>query len=198
MERIPNNYIANSRILELFEAFMCALAVMCPEDQIQFIIDKMTTVEIDQYAIYSWDMFIDPRFKPCKRIASNLNLNAELTGSMYKKITKAYEHYNKSKLVQYFHALTRYHLKNKLKIALLSDFNYIADSFYNHKMLKNHFCKWSKLERGEKVEDESNQFNDTGEARDDISMLPKNSPTGYLLLLVWANRTCENPLLPPI
>ncbi len=109
-------YLKKNRLPEIYEALLSVLAVMCPEDPLQFIVDKLKYIEqLGEECELEWDMFIEDYMKPRKRIVTDSNLDVifnfdesmQPTPEMYEK---AYGHYNEKLKQKCYRAWVQYHL----------------------------------------------------------------------------------------
>ncbi|KAJ8301173.1 hypothetical protein KUTeg_020160 [Tegillarca granosa] len=83
-------------------ALLTGLAVMCPDDPLQFLLDKLGYLKECGTGKLNWDLFVAEHMKPVRKIITESNLDFIFnmddesfipTPQMY---AAAYEHYNKS------------------------------------------------------------------------------------------------------
>ncbi|XP_064633493.1 F-box and leucine-rich repeat protein 13-like isoform X2 [Lineus longissimus] len=223
-------YLRNNRLPDVYEALLTSVAVMCPDDPLQFIIDKLSVIRDQGYGILEWDVFIDEGMKPKSKIINESNLeyifnfdeNALPTPEMY---AKAYGHYNNKLKTMCYSSWMQYHLRKQAKQRALQAKMDRAATHYAHRKMRIHIHIWmewvrfrkgrqamafnkiqhvfhvsvgrvifeawhnvtldakktreyfevklSRLERGENMDDDDEFSRGGGEARDDISMLPR-------------------------
>ncbi|XP_064606246.1 F-box and leucine-rich repeat protein 13-like [Liolophura sinensis] len=232
-------YLLTNKLPDVYEALLTGLAVMCPDDPIDFLIQKIAYVKRRGLGCLQWDMFVSDDMKPHPKVISESSLDYIFysddkhmpTPEMYET---AYAHYNLTLLLKGYRAWMQYHLRTKWKRELVQRKLEKAARHHAHRHLRiclNQWKEWlkfrkgrqamsfqkiqyvynvvmgrlvfdawflhtldarktreyfevleqmntcwsfTKLERGENMEDEELFVQGTGEAKDSISMLPKN------------------------
>ncbi|KAL4228633.1 Dynein regulatory complex subunit 6 [Mactra antiquata] len=141
-------YLRSNKLPDVYEALITGLAIMCPDDPYQFIIDKLKYLIENGFDDLEWDLFVDESVKPTNRIVSESNLEYIFnlddesmlpTPEMYEK---AYYHYNTKQQKLCFCAWMQYYLIKKKKRNDLEMKMNKAATFHAHRKLKMHLEEW--------------------------------------------------------
>lgn len=143
-------YLLEHRLPDIFEAIVSALAVNCPSDPREFILEKLKLIITDQEVLddLRWDSFIDERYRPKNRVvkASVLDFlwsyedeNSQPTPEMYQK---AYNSYNLKLKASCFSAWMRYHKYMRRKKAILAKKQENARIWHQHRVQRIHLGYW--------------------------------------------------------
>ncbi|XP_046566026.1 dynein regulatory complex subunit 6-like, partial [Haliotis rubra] len=68
-------YLRINKLPDMYEALLTGLAVMCPEDPLQFILDRLRLIKEIGLENLQWDMFVEESEKPKMRFFSESNLD---------------------------------------------------------------------------------------------------------------------------
>ncbi|XP_053377632.1 dynein regulatory complex subunit 6-like isoform X5 [Mercenaria mercenaria] len=141
-------YLRSNKLPDVYEALITGLAVMCPDDPHQFIIDNLKYLIEYGTDELEWDLFVAEFMKPVNRIVSESNLEFIFnlddesmlpTPEMYEK---AYQHYNTKSKKLCFCAWMQYYLIKKKKRLDLEKKMTRAATFHSHRMMKMHLEEW--------------------------------------------------------
>ncbi|CAG5125421.1 unnamed protein product, partial [Candidula unifasciata] len=140
-------YISVNKLPEIYEAILCGLTVMCPEDYLSFILDKLMYLKKHGLEILHWDIFIEDYMKPKVRIVTESNLDMIFnfdewlmpTAEMY---IKACSYYNMKLERMCFCAIMQYHLMQKRKKAVFASKMNSAVHHHIKHLLHVHFGIW--------------------------------------------------------
>ncbi|XP_060578635.1 F-box and leucine-rich repeat protein 13-like isoform X2 [Ruditapes philippinarum] len=141
-------YLRSNKLPDVYEALITGLAVMCPDDPHQFIIDNLKYLLEHGTDELEWDLFVAKCMRPVNRIVSESNLEFIFnlddesmlpTPEMYEK---AYYHYNTKSKKMCFCAWMQYYLIKKKKRIDLENKMTRAATFHSHRMMKMHLEEW--------------------------------------------------------
>ncbi|CAL1538996.1 unnamed protein product [Lymnaea stagnalis] len=140
-------FLRANRLPDIYEALLSGLSIMCPEDYLTFILEKLMYIKEHGLDCLHWDMFIEESMKPPRRVVTESNLDMIFnfeewlmpTPEMY---TKAYSFYNYKLMEMCFCALLQYHLVQKRKKAALEEKMCRAVQHHALRMLKVHVKIW--------------------------------------------------------
>lgn len=150
-------YLRSNKLPDVYEALITGLAVMCPDDPHQFIIDNLKYLIEFGTDELEWDLFVAEFMKPVNKVVSESNLEfifnlddesmldskqvhiLEPTPEMYEK---AYQHYNTKSKKMCFCAWMQYYLVKKKKRLDLEQKMLRAETFHSHRMMKVHLEEW--------------------------------------------------------
>ncbi|XP_055882986.1 dynein regulatory complex subunit 6-like isoform X2 [Biomphalaria glabrata] len=140
-------YLRINRLPDIYEALLSGLSIMCPEDCLTFILEKLMYLKEKGLDCLHWDMFIDEDMKPHHRIVTESNLDMIFnfedwlmpTPEMY---TAAYSHYNNKLKEMCFCAMMQYHLHKKEKQLALQEKISQASQHHAHQILLVHLKIW--------------------------------------------------------
>ncbi|KAK2190189.1 hypothetical protein NP493_87g05013 [Ridgeia piscesae] len=156
-------YLKRNQLPEVYEALLSGLAVMCPDNPYQFILDRlllgiipnMKSDDTGEPSIEGlhWDMFIDDEMKPKKKIISESNLEyifnfdedtqvCHMHSPTPEMLEVAYSHYNTKLMLLCFNNWLRYHLIKVKKSHELIGKASEAETHYNHRMLQIYMEAW--------------------------------------------------------
>ncbi|XP_021365051.1 F-box/LRR-repeat protein 13-like isoform X4 [Mizuhopecten yessoensis] len=68
-------YLRSNKLPDIYEALLTGLAVMCPGDPHQFILDKLGILVENGLGDLNWDMFVDSEMKPVNKIITESSLD---------------------------------------------------------------------------------------------------------------------------
>ncbi|KAL3853207.1 hypothetical protein ACJMK2_016766 [Sinanodonta woodiana] len=141
-------YLRHNKLPDVYEALLTGLAVMCPEDPEQFIIDKLKGILEGGLENLSWDMFVAEDMKPPHKVVSESNLdfifhvddeNMIPTPEM---LALAYEHYNIKLKRMCFSGWLQFYLLRRRKLIKLDDKTSVAIRHHSHRLMKVHLTAW--------------------------------------------------------
>lgn len=140
-------YLRVNKLPDIYEALLTGLSIMCPEDYLTFILEKLMYIKENGLECLEWDMFIEEEMKPKSRIVTESNLDMIFnfeewlmpTPEMY---TLAYSHYNLKLKDMCFCAMLQYHLMQKRKKMLLQHRTNMAIKHHATRMLRVHVHIW--------------------------------------------------------
>ncbi|KAI0212426.1 Dynein regulatory complex subunit 6 [Lamellibrachia satsuma] len=151
------DYLKRHQLPEVYEALLSGLAVMCPSDPYQFILDRlvlgiipnMKDDDVGEPVIEGlhWDMFIDEDMKPKKKLISESNLEYifnfdEDTQPTAEMLEVAYNHFNMKLMRLCFNNWLRYHLtkveKNKEMDVKMTE----AEEYYRRRLMRANMLRW--------------------------------------------------------
>ncbi|KAK3101016.1 hypothetical protein FSP39_000289 [Pinctada imbricata] len=69
------SYLRSNKLPDVYEALLTGLAVMCPDDPLQFLLDKLRFLKETGLDNLNWDMFVEEHMKPPNKIISESNLD---------------------------------------------------------------------------------------------------------------------------
>ncbi|KAK2141506.1 hypothetical protein LSH36_1090g00105 [Paralvinella palmiformis] len=156
IDPVLKQYLKVHKLPEVYEALLSGLAIMCPEDPHQFIVDKLRYIKEKGLGRLEWDMFIEEHMRPKRRIITessldyifNFDESSQPTPEMYEK---AYSYYN-NKLKQIcYNAWMQYHLKKLRKRAEQERKVELAILHHRHRiyrLLINTWISWVKFRKG--------------------------------------------------
>ncbi|XP_061187510.1 F-box and leucine-rich repeat protein 13-like isoform X3 [Saccostrea echinata] len=67
-------YLRSNKLPDIYEALLTGLAVMCPDDPLQFILDKLRALKENGMDELNWDMFVEEHMKPPNKVITESNL----------------------------------------------------------------------------------------------------------------------------
>ncbi|KAH9503627.1 Dynein regulatory complex subunit 6 [Bulinus truncatus] len=140
-------YLRVNKLPDIYEALLSGLSIMCPEDYLTFILEKLLYIKEHGLDCLHWDMFIEEDMKPPYRIVTESNLDMIFnfedwlmpTPEMY---TTAYTHYNNKLKEMCFCAMMQYHLHKKEKQKALQTKIFVASLHHAHQILLVHLKIW--------------------------------------------------------
>ncbi|XP_041348601.1 dynein regulatory complex subunit 6-like isoform X2 [Gigantopelta aegis] len=149
-------YIKQHKLPDIYEALLSGIAVMCPADPHQFILDKLRQLKEQGLENLHWDMFVDESHKPKVRIFTESNLDILFNFDEYllptpEMYAKAYGHYNNKIQELCFNAWMQYHLLQKHKQSLIEEKMNIASEHHAQRLLRMHvhiWKEWIKYRKG--------------------------------------------------
>ncbi|XP_048742076.1 dynein regulatory complex subunit 6-like [Ostrea edulis] len=68
-------YLRSNKLPNIYEALLTGLAVMCPGDPLQFILDKLRCLKENGIDELNWDMFVEEHMRPPNKIITESNLD---------------------------------------------------------------------------------------------------------------------------
>ncbi|XP_076469222.1 F-box and leucine-rich repeat protein 13-like isoform X1 [Babylonia areolata] len=140
-------YLRVNKLPDIYEALLTGLSVMCPDDPLQFILDKLKQLKEQGLGELQWDMFIDEDMKPYQKIITESNLDFIFnyeewlipTPEMY---ATAYSHYNLKLKEMCYCSWMQYFLMRKKKQERLNAKLAVAAKHHAHRMLRVHIHIW--------------------------------------------------------
>ncbi|XP_070192734.1 F-box and leucine-rich repeat protein 13-like isoform X2 [Littorina saxatilis] len=140
-------YLRVNKLPDIYEALLTGLAVMCPDDPLQFIQDKLMQLKEQGLDELQWDMFIEECMRPYHKVVSESNLDFIFnyeewlipTPEMY---ATAYGHYNTKLKEMCYCSWMQYFLMRKRKAELLNAKMAMAAKHHGHRMLRVHIHIW--------------------------------------------------------
>lgn len=69
------HYLRSNKLPDIYEALLTGLAVMCPDDPLQFILDKLRNLKENGIDELNWDMFVEEYMKPPNKVITESNLD---------------------------------------------------------------------------------------------------------------------------
>ncbi|XP_012940737.1 dynein regulatory complex subunit 6 isoform X2 [Aplysia californica] len=144
---VLKEYLRVNRMPDIYEALLTGLSIMCPEDYLTFILEKLMFLKENGLGTLAWDMFIEEEMKPKMKIVSESNLDMIFnfeewlipTPEMY---ATAYDHYNFKLKEMCFCAMLQYHLMQKRKQEALQERINMAVKHHCNRMLRVHVQIW--------------------------------------------------------
>ncbi|CAH8831658.1 unnamed protein product [Trichobilharzia szidati] len=149
-------YARIHHLYEIFEALLCGLSVMLPENPHSWIAEKLQLLYEIGYINLNWDTFIDPDMKP-----SHPYVDHELMNSLFgteklefispeelqyqptpEMIGKAYAAHKQSILKKCFSAWKLYFIIKRARTTYMYKINYIAERSWKIRRLKIIFHAW--------------------------------------------------------
>ncbi|XP_052780096.1 dynein regulatory complex subunit 6-like isoform X2 [Mya arenaria] len=170
LDPVLKRYLRSNKLPDVYEALITGLAVMCPEDPHQFIIDNLKyLIEFGTDGL-EWDLFVEEFMKPLNKVVSESNLEfifnmddeSMLEGPIPKRILhllqptpemyeKAYLHYNTKSMKVTFCSWMQYYLRKKRKRLDMEEKMTRATTFHSHRTLKlylDEWIEWVKYRKG--------------------------------------------------
>ncbi|XP_059176773.1 F-box and leucine-rich repeat protein 13-like [Physella acuta] len=140
-------YLRVNRLPDIYEALLSGLSIMCPQDYLTFILEKLMYIKEHGLDCLHWDMFIDEAMKPPRRFITDSNLDMIFnfedwllpTPEMY---TAAYNHYNNKLKEMCFCAILQNHLLRKKKEKELQEKIKRAVKHHSNHLLNVHLQIW--------------------------------------------------------
>ncbi|XP_048257618.1 dynein regulatory complex subunit 6-like isoform X5 [Haliotis rufescens] len=149
-------YLRINKLPDIYEALLTGLAVMCPEDPLQFILDKLRLIKVVGLENLQWDMFVEEDEKPKMRLFSESNLDFLFNFDEFllpspEMYAVAYGHYNTHLKRMCYSGWMQYHLREqKKKEKIMKKLN-MAARHHSHRMLRVHlniWREWIKYRKG--------------------------------------------------
>ncbi|XP_052285316.1 dynein regulatory complex subunit 6-like isoform X3 [Dreissena polymorpha] len=155
-------YLRSNKLPDVYEALITGLAVMCPDDPHQFILDNLQVLIEKGLEGLEWDMFVAEFMKPVNRIISESNLEFIFnmdddsmlspanrpSAEMYEK---AHLHYNKKSMKVCFCSWMQYYLIKKKERLELEAKMARAVTHHTNRILKlclEEWMEWVKYRKG--------------------------------------------------
>ncbi|XP_033744599.1 dynein regulatory complex subunit 6-like isoform X5 [Pecten maximus] len=141
-------YLRSNKLPDIYEALLTGLAVMCPGDPHQFILDKLGFLVENGLGDLNWDMFVDPEMKPTNKIITEssldfiFNMDDESIIPTPEMYATAYEHYNRSLKMMCFSSWVQYSLHKKKKLQKMLLQMERAERHRAQKVMRVHLDEW--------------------------------------------------------
>ncbi|XP_025107990.1 dynein regulatory complex subunit 6-like isoform X5 [Pomacea canaliculata] len=140
-------YLRVNKLPDIYEALITGLAIMCPADPLQFILDKLQFLKENGLDILQWDIFIDESMRPLQRVITESNLDfifnyEEWLMPSPEMYAAAYGHYNLKLKEMCFCSWMQYFLVCKRKTETLNKKLSMASMHHTHRMLRVHIQAW--------------------------------------------------------
>ncbi|XP_078250456.1 F-box and leucine-rich repeat protein 13 isoform X1 [Pogona vitticeps] len=142
-------YFKKHAIPDIYEALLCGLLIMCPDDPLMFLEEKIK--EIMEKGLYSilWNMCIDPELSQRLKVISETYLHTLLGLDDDQLMTtelcdKAWDFYSTNLKTMCFDAWTKYCVMKKIEREILQKKLSLAKQFYEAKILKSAIKKWKR------------------------------------------------------
>ncbi|XP_074873116.1 F-box and leucine-rich repeat protein 13 [Carettochelys insculpta] len=140
-------YFKRHRLLDAYEALLCGIFIMCPEDPLKFLEEKIREIMEKGLDGILWDTCIDSFLRPkLKRISETylhilFGLNDEqlMTEELY---GRAWNFYSKNLKKLYFHGWMQYCLLQKNNRALVKQKLAVAADHYDTRITRVIVQKW--------------------------------------------------------
>ncbi|XP_067934698.1 F-box and leucine-rich repeat protein 13-like isoform X2 [Watersipora subatra] len=141
------NYLYRNRLPDIYEALLTGLAIHCPEDPFQYMIECLSCVEHFGYGILQWDAFVVDFLKPSHKSAIVESALAHLfnfddSQPTPEMIMQAYSHYNRGMKKLGFDAWMRYHLYKRRKRMENERKLIKAATYYAHRKMRLALHQW--------------------------------------------------------
>ncbi|XP_043944447.1 dynein regulatory complex subunit 6 [Protopterus annectens] len=149
------NYIRHYSLPEVYEALLSGLLILCPEDPLRFLEEKITELRIKGIYSLEWDMFVDESLKPkMKRmngyfIRSIFDLDGGDMVSM-ELYEKAYTFYHDHLKRMCFDAWVEYHLLKKAQeVEMQRKMEFAKHHFISRKLrvILHRWNAWTELRK---------------------------------------------------
>ncbi|XP_063407958.1 F-box and leucine-rich repeat protein 13-like isoform X2 [Mytilus trossulus] len=158
-------YLRSNKLPDVYEALLTGLAIMCPDDPLQFLLDKLKFLTEGGLEELNWDMFVDEDMRPVAKIIteSNLDFIFNLDDESMIQIVEwpifpkptdgqpspemyhmAYQHYNTFLKNMCYRAWLQYYLNKKLKKTNVSGKMLKASNHHSQRLMKEHFVVWKE------------------------------------------------------
>lgn len=141
-------YLRSNKLPDIYEALLTGLAVMCPDDPLQFILDKLGFLVENGLGELNWDMFVDPEMKPQNKVITEssldfiFNMDDESIIPTPEMYATAYEHYNRSLKMICFSSWVQYSLYKKRKLQKIKLQMERAERHRAQKVMRVHLDEW--------------------------------------------------------
>lgn len=140
-------YLRVNKLPDIYEALLTGLSVMCPDDPLQFILDKLLYLRENGLSELQWNMFIEEYMRPYHKVISESNLDfifnyEEWLMPSPEMYAIAYNHYNTKLKELCYCAWMQYFLMRKKKIEVQNDKLSLAAKHHAHRMLRVHIHIW--------------------------------------------------------
>ncbi|XP_050412952.2 dynein regulatory complex subunit 6-like isoform X2 [Patella vulgata] len=145
----PNlrKYLRVNKLPDVYEALLSGLAVICPADPLEFILNSLSRLDDLGLDALSWDMFIPTNMRPVIKVISDSNLDYIFNFDEYLMPTPemyhtAYGQYNTKLKKMSFNAWMQYHLKEMKKVQDTENKLHLAEYQYYSQKLQVHLRHW--------------------------------------------------------
>ncbi|XP_033647170.1 dynein regulatory complex subunit 6-like isoform X3 [Asterias rubens] len=163
-------YLRLHKVPDVYEAILTGLAVLCPDDPMEYIITKLKELmkmrleTVHGLEALKWDTLIPRHAKPRKRLSANYldalfmfdEENLQPTPIMYQK---AYQCYNNKLVTMTFSAWLLYHERKKRRRLMMARKMVQAAEYYDMRKQRVHLQYWMQWYRFRKDRQENGAYN---------------------------------------